>query len=34
VGGVSAEGLPYLTSSAATNPQITGGNVLQAVYGE
>jgi hypothetical protein len=34
VGGVDEFGTPYLSQSAATNPQITGGNVLQAVYGE
>ena len=34
VGGVDEFGNPYLTTSAATNPIITGGNVLQPVYGE
>jgi hypothetical protein len=34
VGGVDESGTPYLTSSAATNPQLTGGNVLTTVYEE
>jgi len=33
VGGVSAEGLPYLTQSAATNPQLTG-QVLTPIYAD
>jgi len=33
VGGVSKEGLPYLTQSAATNPMLTG-DVLTTVFGD
>jgi hypothetical protein len=33
VGGVSEEGLPYLTQSAATNPMLTG-DVLTTVFGD
>jgi len=33
VGGVSADGLPYLTQSAATNPMLTG-QVLTPIYGD